>query len=78
MYNTPAAMLKADDWPVVLRLMQCAEKYNVARGREMAVAYFAEQDRQGSVSPFVTYSFAVRYRECQFASAGMTSGADSP
>jgi len=64
MYNTPAAEVGDDDWPTILRLSQCAEKYDVARGREMAIAYFSEQERRGTINPFVTYSFAVQYREC--------------
>jgi hypothetical protein len=61
MYNRQAAQLGPGDWQKVVNLAECAEKYDVARAKETAVAYFIEQERRGAVSPFVTYSFAVQY-----------------
>lgn len=62
MYNRAAPALGMNEWQVVLRLARCAQKYNVARAKEVAAAYFTEQEQLGALSPFMTYAFAVQYR----------------
>ena len=52
-----------NEWQVVLRLARCAQKYDVSRAKEVAAAYFTEQEQLGALSPFMTYAFAVQYSE---------------
>jgi hypothetical protein len=65
MYNRPSPSLVMNEWQVVLRLARCAQKYDVSRAKEVAAAYFTEQEQLGALSPFMTYAFAVQYSECQ-------------
>lgn len=63
MYNRPAPSLGMNEWQVVLRLARCAQKYDISRAKEVAAAYFTEQEQLGALSPFMTYAFAVQYSE---------------
>lgn len=62
MYNRPSPSLGMNEWQVVLRLARCAQKYDVARAKEMAAAYFTEQEQLGALSPFMTYAFSIQYK----------------
>lgn len=68
MYNRPAPSLGMNEWQVVLRLARCAQKYDVARAKEVAAAYFTEQEQLGALSPFMTYAFSVQYSESSLKS----------
>lgn len=62
MYNRSAPPLTMSDWQVVLRMARAAQKYDCARAKEVAAAYFTEQEQLGALSPFMTYAFAVQYK----------------
>lgn len=62
MYNRPSPALTMSDWQVVLRMARAAQRYDVARAKEVAAAYFTEQEQLGALSPFMTYAFAVQYK----------------
>lgn len=62
MYNRPSPPLSMSDWQVVLRMARAAQKYDCARAKEVAAAYFTEQEQLGALSPFMTYAFATQYK----------------
>lgn len=62
MYNRSSPPLTMSDWQVVLRMARAAQKYDCARAKEVAAAYFTEQEQLGALSPFMTYAFAVQYK----------------
>lgn len=61
MYNRDSPILEPNDWQMVLRLARCAQKYDVVRAKERAIAYFTKNEQSGALSPFMTYAFAVQY-----------------
>ncbi|PWN27299.1 hypothetical protein BDZ90DRAFT_174980 [Jaminaea rosea] len=62
MYNRPAPPLTMSDWQVVLRMARAAQKYDCARAKEIAAAYFTEQEQLGALSPFMAFAVSVQYK----------------
>lgn len=61
MYNRPTPTLTMSDWQTCLRLARCSQKYDCARAKEVAAAYFTEQEQTGTISPFMSYAIACQY-----------------